>query len=196
VVVAVNYDGLGRDPDGTVFPGANHNASGIGTLLEVIRLWQEQKIDTRRSVLVIAWGGGSLAETGFRSFLQDPVSYRHLPAQSGPRRLSPAVVIQFSGVGAGDDALLLHPDSSERIRSYIEEKAIDLGVSLSNEPSLSLPSEFFSRQPGADWVYFTWAESMLPIDEDSIENIQIEKLESIGEILSYLMIKLSRQSYY
>ena len=196
VVVAVNYDGLGRDPDGTIFPGANHNASGISTLLEVIRLWPEQKIDTRRSVLLIAWGGGLLEDPGITSFLEDPVSYRHLPAQSGPRRLSPAVIIQFSGVGAGDDTLLLHPESSEKISSYLEEKAIDLGVPLWHETSNSLPSEFFSRKPGADWVYFSWAESTVPFDEDRFENIQMKKLESVGEILSYLLIKLSRQSYY
>ncbi len=195
VVVAVNYDGLGRDPDGTIYPGANHNASGTSTLLEVIRLWQDQGIDTRRSVLVIAWGGGFLDDPGITSFLQDPDTYRHLPALSGQRRLSPAVIIQFSGLGAGDDALLLHPDSSERLGAYLEEKALDLGVQISRDNRLSIPSEFFTRQPGADWVYFTWAESTLPLDEDTFENIQMEKLESAGKILSYLLIKLSRQSY-
>ena len=195
VVVAVNYDGLGKDPDGTIFPGANHNASGTSTLLEVIRLWQDQGIDTRRSVLVIAWGGGFLDDPGITSFLQDPVSYRHLPAVSGRNRLSPSVIIQFSGLGAGDDALLLHPDSSERLGAYLEEKALDLGVRISRDNRLSIPSEFFTRQPGADWVYFTWAESTMPLDEDTFKNIQMEKLESAGEMLSYLLIKLSRQSY-
>jgi len=195
VVVAVNYDGRGKDPDGTIFPGANHNASGISTLLEVIRLWQDQGIDSRRSVLVIAWGGGFLDDPGITSFLQDPISYRHLPALSGGRRLSPAVIIQFSGLGAGDDTLLLHPDSSERLGAYLEEKALDLGVRISRDNSLSIPSEFYTRQPGADWVYFTWEESIFPLDEDTFGNIQKEKLESAGEILSYLLIKLSRQSY-
>ena len=197
VVVAVNYDGLGRDPDGTIFQGANHNASGISTLLEVIRLWQEQGIDTRRSVLVIAWGGGFLDDPGLMAFLGDPVSYHHLPAQTAPpanRRLSPAVVIQFSGLGAGEDMLLLHPDSSEHLGAYLEEKAADLGVPLSRETPISVPSEFFTRQPGGDWVYFTWEGSAMPIEEDKFENIQVEKLGSAGEILSYLLIKLSRQS--
>ncbi len=196
VVVAVNFDSLGRDPNGVIFQGANHNASGISTLLEVIHLWQEQKIDTRRSVLLIAWGGGFLDNPGITSFLQDEVSYRHLPAQSGPRRLSPAVIIQFSGVGAGDDSLLLHPDSSTRLRSYIEEKTVDLGIPLSNETPISLPSEFYTRKPGADWVYFTWIGSTVSFDEDRFENIQIKKLENAGEILSYLLIKLVRQSNY
>jgi len=195
VVVAVNYDGLGKDPDGTIFPGANHNASGISTLLEVIRLWQEQGIDTRRSVLVIAWGGGFLDDPGFTTFLQDPASYRHFPAQSGGRHLYPAAVIQFSSLGAGEGTLLLHPDSSERLGQYLEEKAVDIGVPISRETPVSLPSEFYSRQARADWVYFTWAGSTMPIEEDTFENIQMEKLENAGEILSYLLIKLSRQSY-
>jgi hypothetical protein len=196
VVVAVHFDGLGKDPDGTIYPGANHNASGISILLEVIRLWQRQQIDTRRSVLLVAWGGGSLTDPGITSFLQNPSTYRHLPAQSGPRRLSPAVIIQFSSLGAGGDVLLLHPDSSERLAPYLEEKAIDLGVPLSRENPVSLPGEFYTRQPGADWLYFTWEDSTLPVNEDMFENIQMEKLENAGEILSYLMIKLGRQSYY
>ncbi len=196
VVVATNFDGLGRDPDGRIFQGANHNASGISTLLEVIRLWQNQEIDTKRSVLLVAWGGGYLDDPGFTDFLQDPVSYRHLPAQSGRSRLSPAVIIQFSGLGAGGDALLLHPESSERLSGYIEEKAIDLGIPLAREIPSSYPSEFISRQAGADWVYFSWVDSEVNVAEDIFENIQEEKLANAGEILSYLMIKLSRQSHY
>lgn len=198
VVVAVNYDGLGTDPDGTIFPAANHNASGISTLLEVIRLWQEQEIDTRRSILLIAWGGGSLTDPGLSAFLQNPVTYRHLPAQASPpanRRLSPAMIIQFSGLGAGEDTLLLHPGSSETLVGYLEEKALDLGVPLSREGAIFMPGEFYARQPGADWVYFTWEESAVAIDEDTFDHIQVQKLENAGEILSSLLITLSRQSY-
>jgi hypothetical protein len=192
VVVAVHFDGLGRDPDGTIYQGANLYASGISTLLEAIRLWQEQGIDTRRSLLLIAWGGGSLDDPGFSSFINNPVSLRHLPA---PRRLSPEVIIQFSGLGAGDDTLLVHPESSQRLGAYIEEKTADIGVTYSRETPIDLPNEFFGRQPGADWIYFSWSGSNLGLAEDRIENIQLEKLENAGEILSYLLIKLSRQSY-
>jgi len=196
VVVAVNYDGLGEDPDGTVFPGANHNASGVSTLLEVIRLWEDQQIDTRRSVMLIAWGGGYLEDPGLRSFLQDPVSFQHLPAPSGTRSLSPAAIIQFSGIGAGGDALLIHPESSERLRVYIEEKAVDIGIPLSSDNMISTPNNFYRRQPGGDWIYFTWDDFNLSVSEDSIEKIEQEKLENAGEILSYLLIKLNRQGFY
>ncbi|MCD6520758.1 MAG: ABC transporter permease subunit, partial [Anaerolineae bacterium] len=37
VMVTAYYDGLGRFPDGTLYPGANDNASGVATMLEMIR---------------------------------------------------------------------------------------------------------------------------------------------------------------
>ena len=196
VVIAVNYDSFGTDPNGQNFAGSNHNASGIGILLEVMRLWQEQQIDTRRSVLVIAWGGGYLGNPGIDSFLEDDTSFRHLPAQSGPRSLSPEVVIQFSGVGAGDDVLLIHPESSPRLKSYIEDKANELKIPFSDQNHISIPTEFFVPGLSPNWVYFTWADSTIPLDQDMIENVLPEKLEITGEILSYLLIELVRQTQY
>jgi ABC-type dipeptide/oligopeptide/nickel transport system permease subunit len=196
IVVTVNYDSLGMDPDGTIYPGANHNASGVSTLLEVLHLWEEQEIDSRRSILLIAWGGGSLTDPGFTSFINNPFSIRHLPAQSNPRGLSPEAIIQFSGLGAGGDTLLLHPESSERLGAFLEEKALDIGVPVSRDQAVTLPNDFFSRQPGADWIYFTWERSAVPVEEDLFENIQEDKLANAGEILSYLLIKLGRQSHY
>lgn len=70
VVLFASYDGLGMDPDGTVFPAANHDASGVGILLEMARLWQEQNLNARRSVLFAAWGGSQLDNSGVMDFLR------------------------------------------------------------------------------------------------------------------------------
>lgn len=196
VVVVANYDTLVSDYDGINYQGANYNTSGIGIILEVIRIWQEQNLDTRRSVLFIAWGGGNLDDSGIITFLQDPVSYRHLPAQSGGRRLSPAFIIQFAGVGAGSDVLFIHPNSSTRLTPYIEEKAVDLGVPISRDSSAISPIPFNARSSGAHWIYFSWAGLQTSPDEDTIEKIQPEKLGIAGEILSNLLIQLVRQSHY
>ena len=146
--------------------------------------------------MLVAWGGGTLPDPGFRSFINDPVSIRHLPAQNSSRGLSPEAIIQFSGLGAGEDTLLIHPESSERLGAFLEEKALDLGVPVLRDQTISIPSDFYSRQRGADWIYFTWAESAVPIEQDSFENIESDKLENAGEILSYMLIKLSRQTHY
>ena len=54
VILFATYDGLGMEADGLVYPAANHNASGIGMLLELARLWQEQGLDARRTTMFVA----------------------------------------------------------------------------------------------------------------------------------------------
>jgi hypothetical protein len=145
---------------------------------------------------MIAWGGGYLTESGIDSFLKDPATYRHLPAQSGQRRLSPSVIIQFSGVGAGDDVLLIHPSSSSRLIPHIEDKALQLGIPVTQDNPGSLPINFHPKLSAVHWLYFTWAGGIPPLTEDTLDKIQSEKLADAGEILSDLLIQLVRQSTY
>ena len=93
--------------------------------------------------------------------------------------------------------LLIHPDSSTRLSTYVEEKAGEIGIPIRYEDITSPLDMFNTRQPGAEWIFFTWKGSNNTLlDEDTIDRIQIEKLESTGEILSHLLIQLVRQSHY
>ena len=40
VIIGAHYDHVGTDPDGTIYPGANDNASGVAVVLEIARLWK------------------------------------------------------------------------------------------------------------------------------------------------------------
>ena len=196
VVLVTNYDSLGIEPNGISFTAANHNASGIGIMLETARLWQEENLGPRRSVLFIAWGGGGLDEPGITNFLLNEKSFRHLPAQSGSTRLSPEAIIQLGGAGAGGDTLFIHPDSSARLTTSIEEMASEINIPVISESSGDSPNFFDTRIAGADWAYFKWANSTIPLNEDRIELIEPGKLHNIGDILSRLLIQIVRQSYY
>ncbi|MCB0239447.1 MAG: M20/M25/M40 family metallo-hydrolase, partial [Anaerolineae bacterium] len=74
VIVGGHYDHLGSDPDGelctrtavdttpdcrqidgAVYWGANDNASGIATVLEIARTWHDAGFRPRRSVLFAGW---------------------------------------------------------------------------------------------------------------------------------------------
>jgi len=85
VIVSCHYDGLGRAParlgspksDGTLYPGANGNASGVAAMLEIARLWQEQEFQPRRSVLFAAWVGGELPYSGAHYFHDLPTGFIH-----------------------------------------------------------------------------------------------------------------------
>jgi hypothetical protein len=196
VVLFASYDGLGVDPDGTVYPAANHNAAGVGMLLEVARLWQEQELDPRRSVLFVAWGGGQLDDPGVQQFLSDQSSFRHLPANSNGTPLAPRIVFQLDYLGAGNDTLLIHSQSSTNLTELWRETASEAGIPVAflTEDSV-LQIEAFKPQ-GSAWLSFAWEDAEVPPSEDLMEHIDAEKLQVIGQAFTRMLTQIVRQTRF
>ncbi len=195
VVVFATYDGLGTDPDGTAYPGANHSASSIGVMLEIVRLWHEQNLDARRSVLFVAWGGGNAEDFGAKAYLDDAGHYRRLPTRNPSSRLVLNSIFLLDNLGAGSDVLELHPESSDELARLIQETTAEVGIpiSFSNENVWSY-NELLSLR--IDWVYFRWAGGNFSPTEDNLDNIEVEKMQQIGEALSLALTKIIRQTVY
>jgi Zn-dependent M28 family amino/carboxypeptidase len=193
VILFAYYDGLGVDPDGRVYPGANQNASGVGMLLELARLWQEQNLDARRSVLFAVWGTGQLQAPGSEQFLSLTDSYRHLPA-TAPNR--PALFLQLDRVGAGGDELWVHPRSSKRLGDLIEQTMVELGGTVTREEGRgsALPALVHLRRVPS--VYLAWADAQVPPDQDTPEQIDPERLQAVGEMLALALTRVLRQTTY
>ena len=196
VVILANFDGLGIDPDGTEFQGANHNASSIGIMLELARLWQEQELDPRRMVLFIAWGAGQLENPGLEEFLSDSSSFRYLPATGSTLRRQPYMIFQLDNTGAGEDMLAIHPDSDQRLSDLLETTASDLDISVITQNDNIYYKHKLVNVRGADSIYLSWHNGDFPPDEDRIENIQADKLQKIGEIISLALTKIVRENSY
>lgn len=194
VVLFASYDGLGSDPDGTVFPGANHNASGVSILLEIARLWNEQELDPRRSVMFVAWSGG-LGDQSARDFLEDRFNFRHLITNNPNDYVIPATLIQLDYAGAGGETLLVHPNSSEPLIELLEGTASQTGIPL--EARVDAPeftADIVSR--GVPWLSIRWADAGTSPLEDRFETIDREKVQSLGETLSLMLIKLVREAEF
>ncbi len=97
MIISAHYDHVGDDPDvwqclpgatpseeardeglctvtpGLRYPGENDNASGIGVLLEVARVWQEAGYQPEHSVLFAAWGAQEAGEVGSRYYINHPL---------------------------------------------------------------------------------------------------------------------------
>ena len=195
VVIVANYDGLGTDPDGTVFPAANHDASGVGMMLEVARLWSEQQLDTRRSVLFVAWGGAQLDEDGARAFLEDQFNFRHLITTNPNDRVVPRMVIQLDYLGAGGDEVLIHPDSTPQLIELFDETAREFDLPVNAQADAELfGDDVITRR--FDWVALRWADAVVPPTEDIFERIDAEKLQPLGETLSLALTKIVRETDY
>lgn len=196
VVVLANYDGLGIDPDGTVYPAANHNAAGIAVMLEVARLWQQEELDPRRSVLFIAWGGGQLENDGLNDFLAEERSIRHLPAVASRTRLTPRLVLQLDYLGAGGESLVLQPGSNSRFIDLLRESAADADINLITEADESAPRIEKWYSPSGAWLSFAWEDAEEDPTEDSLDRIDAAKLQSIGQVVSHILTQVVRQTSY
>jgi len=195
VVIFTNYDGLGTDPDGTVFSAANHNASGVSMMLEIARLWSEQQLDTRRSVLFVAWGGAQLDEDGARAFLEDQFNFRHLITTNPNDRVLPEMIIQLDYLGAGGDEVLIHPDSTPQLISLMKETALEFGLPVNSQADSALfGGDVITRR--FDWVALRWADADVLPTEDTFERIDIEKIQPLGEMLSLTLTKIVRETDY
>ncbi len=192
IVLLASYDGLGIDPDGTVYPAANDNASGVAVLLELARLWNDQNLDARRSVLFVAWGAGWLDGTDDEAFLRNQTNLRFLPALT-PNR--PEAVIQLEGVGAGEDALFLHPQSSPRLVELFTETAAQVGVPVVLERDQPLRADDFVTRKVAS-VYLGRGGGYAPPDADDLQRVEADKLGSVGEVLALALTQMVRQTRY
>jgi len=195
VVIYTSYDGLGVDPDGTVFEGANHNASGVGLLLEIARLWDEQELDPRRSVLFVAWSGGQLDQRAATEFFEDRFNFRHLITTNPRDRVVPSMMIQLDYVGAGGDTLLIHPDSSPRLVELFEETAQATNIPIDKEfYSPEFSSDVITRSGRIQWISIRWADALTAPLDDRLEDIDRDKIQTLGETLSLVLINLVREA--
>jgi Iap family predicted aminopeptidase len=70
IVVLAHKDHMGTLPDGTLFPGAIDNASGVATVLEVARELKSAHLS--RAIVFLAVDGEEAGGAGGRDFLKDP----------------------------------------------------------------------------------------------------------------------------
>ncbi|NIO70427.1 MAG: M20/M25/M40 family metallo-hydrolase, partial [Anaerolineae bacterium] len=122
IIVMAHYDGLGRTPDGILYPGANDNASGVAMMLEMARMWQEQDFRPKRTVIFVAWAG---AERRLTSDID-----RFMRAKRGfIGAYRVAAVVELIGVGAGEgEEILLDRSTSDRLTELFQKAARRVGV--------------------------------------------------------------------
>lgn len=196
VVLYTTYDGLGTDPDGTVYPAASQGSSGVGLLLELARLWQEQGLDTRRTTLFVAWGGAQLDESGVKEWLEDDFSFRHMRTQAVNSRVIPTILMQLDQVGLGDDVLLIHPQSNKDLAELIIETSQETGLAVSAAADTKefANSRISNRAPV--WIALKWAGPNLLPTEDTAAAIDREKLQDLGQVLALMLTNVARETDY
>jgi hypothetical protein len=205
VIVGVHYDHVGDDPEavlcassstdsneecevrpGESYSGANDNASGVGVMLEIIRLWQETGFEPKRSILFAAWGAQEYGQLGSRNYILTPT----IPLSQT------LAMVQLDGVGGGggfnpgiqgnpyQDAMLLH---------YASAAADHLGEKVTQTDLIAESDHMTFSQAGMPVLLVNWRladENNLP---DTYANgVSPERLSVTGSLAALTVMMLAQ----
>jgi len=195
VILLAHYDGLGRGLDGTLYPGANKNASGVAVMLETARLLEEADHQPYRTVMFVAWAGEEVRATpGYWNML------RSRPGWLERYRIS--AVIELIGVGAGTgDTLLLDGSTRGRLTEVLQQTAKRVNVNTSTLGT-GIHGVYSDLYPKPDtkipYISITWDGSYTTAHtpEDTIENIEPHKLRDAGRVAALAVMYLAHEKEY
>ncbi len=178
VVVGAHYDHIGREPDGVVMNGANDNASGTATVLEIARLWHAQGFVPARSVLFAAWDAEEVGLLGAYHYVRNPTY---------PLTRTVAM-LNLDMVGRGDE---LEIDGVGDVAIQLQASAQAYGITST--------IGFFGR---SDHVPFfdsgipaampTWShDAYYHTPDDTVETIEPERLKAAGVLSAHTLASLA-----
>jgi hypothetical protein len=194
ILISAYYDGLGMGPDGTLYPGANDNASGVAAMLEMARVLKESPYAPKKTIVFSAWSGGERSE-GF--------SVKNvMNAKKGFGLLSVEAVLELSGMGSGTgDAIQLSEGSSYRLVQLYQTAAARLGNAVTTrgrDPHFGRPRQagFGGRSGLTLNVSWDGSDATAHTPQDTVETIDLEKLRKSGQTTLLALMVLSRETDY
>ena len=190
IVVSAYYDGLGVGPDGTFYPGANDNASGVAAMLEMARVLKQSTAQPNKTIVFVAWSGGERRESLSLANVMN--------AKAGFGLLRVETVIELSGVGAGDgQGIALGQGSSFQLVQTVQEAAGRLGVATTTRgrgPHFGLYTKPAFGGRSALTAYMSWdgSDRTAHTPDDTFDKIEPDKLRQVGQTALLVVSVLSQ----
>ena len=158
--------------------------AGVGVLLETLRLWQEMGFRPRRTILISLWSGGYLSRSGADTFREELTPYAGLEQRA---------VLHLGSIGAGDERLLASGTGGP-LDDLIDGGCGQMGIPL--ETGLA-PQHAYEKELAQLSSRIAWAEAPNPYDAGTAQDtLDPERLEQIGNLVTYLLTSASRQIYF
>lgn len=193
IILTANYDGLGRDPDtGSIYPGADYNASGVSAVLELATVFSSLDKKPRKTLVFAfldaeecgSYGSQALAESletaGFRRNVH---------------------IINLEGLGAGDGGYMdiwdLNYSKNRETVEAVEMAADALGVELElggQDPGTSAGAFFLYHLPAVtcDWSWFLRSEHPdFHLPSDTADRLNEEGLLKVTQVVAVATMLLA-----
>jgi hypothetical protein len=183
VLVGGHLDGVGTDPDGTVFPGANDNASGPAVTIEVARALAAKRADLRRSVVFVAFAG---EEEG----LLGSEAYATRIAASPGRVESLVAYLNLDVIGCCGNTIEAS-DESGALVDRIRAAATRLGIPFRSIRGGGSDHATFTKR-GVPAAIILWSDIVLHTPRDTIAIIETSRLQKAGDVVTAVTLELGR----
>ena len=183
VLVGGHLDGIGTDPDGTVFPAANDNGSGPAITLEVARILVAHRDVLKNSVVFVAFAG---EEEGL-------VGSEYFASHSLTTPLRPANVVAFVNLDVsgccGDQ--LAASDESFAMHARLASAADRLGYPFGYTPNVGGSDHLSYTRRGVPATILSWTDfGGFHTTRDTLATVTPRHLEMAGRVATQAVLEL------
>ncbi len=183
VLVGGHLDGIGTDPDGTVFPAANDNGSGPAVTLEVARVLAANRGMLKNSVIFIAFAGEEEGLVGSEYFAS-----HSLTTPLRPSNILAFINLDVSGC-CGDT--LAGSDESFAMHARLASAADRLGYSFGYVPAVGGSDHLSYTRRGVPAALVGWTEfGSFHTTGDTLATVTAEHLTMAGRVATQVVLEL------
>jgi peptide/nickel transport system permease protein len=184
VLVGGHLDGIGTDPDGTVFPAANDNGSGPAVTLEIARVLAANRAMLKNSVIFAAFAGEEEGLVGSEFFAN-----KSLTTPLRPSNILAFVNLDVSGC-CGDT--LAGSDESFAMHARLASAADRLGYSFGYVPAVGGSDHLSYTRRGVPAALVGWTEfGGFHTIRDTLDTVTAEHLAMAGRVATQTILELS-----
>jgi hypothetical protein len=182
LVLGAHYDHLGKDEkSGSYFTGADDNASGVSSLLEIGRLLVEKRKELRRSLVLLFFGGEEWGLLGSRYFVENPF----VPLSQVKAMFS----VDTIGGSTNEKEIFLvgssvHPSLAGKTRRFLKGVGIKEGREIDRFAFTFGSDHYPFHQKGIPAIdFFASDYKKLHSLRDNVEAIDFEKLTDVTRLI-------------
>ena len=183
VLVGGHLDGIGTDPDGTVFPAANDNGSGPAVTLEMARVLAANRATLKNSVIFAIFAG---EEEGL-------IGSEYFASHSLTTPLRPANILAFVNMdvsGCCGDTLA-GSDESFAMHARLASAADRLGYSFGYIPAVGGSDHLSYTRRGIPAALVGWTDfGGFHTARDTLDTVTAQHLEMAGRVATQTVLEL------
>jgi Zn-dependent M28 family amino/carboxypeptidase len=174
-------------------PGAMDNASGVGAMVEMARIWKSLPGAKESRAVFLAVSGEEFGMTGSQAWVR-----RHIDALRQEKRLR---VLNLDGVGYAGAVWVVPARGPESGGVSMSDALVAAGKAVGVDvrpfpPSVGLMTDHSSftreRLACATLLTHSWLAKRLHTDADAPETLKVEGFEKVGRVAVRVVEELTR----